>query len=189
MTDVVLFHHAQGLTAGIREFADRLGTAGHHVTVPDLYDGATFDTRDAGRTHAEELGFRTVLERGRAAVDGLPGEVVYAGFSLGVLPAQMLAQTRPGAQGAVLVSACIPPSEFGDAWPGGVPLQMHAMEDDALLLADGDLDVARELANTVAGAELHLYPGDGHLFADSSLPGYDAAATELLVARMLDLLG
>lgn len=87
------------------------------------------------------------------------------------------------------MSACIAPSEFGDGWPDRVPLQMHAMEADALMLADGDLDVARELAGTVPGAELYLYPGDGHLFADSSRPGYDAAATDLLVGRALDLLG
>lgn len=185
MTDVILFHHAQGLTTGVRGFADRLATAGHHVTVPDLYDGATFDTLDEGVAHAAQIGVPSILQRGRAAVDGLPDAVVYAGFSLGVLPAQMLAQTRPGARGAVLVSACVPPSEFGGPWPDGVPLQMHAMEADALLLADGDLDVAHNLAGTVAGAELHLYPGDGHLFADSSLPGHDAAAAALLTDRVL----
>ena len=189
MTHVVLFHHVLGRTPGIRVFADRLAAAGHRVTVPDLFDGAVFDTRDAGVAHAGELGFGTILGRGRAAVEGLPDAVVYAGFSLGVLPAQMLAQTRPGARGAVLVSACIAPSEFGDGWPDGVPLQMHAMEADALMLADGDLDVARELASAVPGAELYLYPGEGHLVADSSLPGYDAAAPDQLVGRALDLLG
>lgn len=97
MTEVVLFHHAQGLTPGIVAFADELRRAGHTVHTPDLFTGRTFDTVEEGVGHVEEIGFGEVIERGARAVDGLPGELVYAGFSLGVLPAQSLAQTRPGA--------------------------------------------------------------------------------------------
>jgi len=189
MTDVILFHHAQGLTSGVREFADQLRAAGHHVTVPDLYDGATFATLDEGISHAEQVGFGTLIERGRLAAEGLPNDTVYAGFSLGVLPAQMLAQTRPGAKGALLFHACIPVSEFGSAWPQGVPVQIHAMEADELVVAGGDLDAARELVKTAEDAELFLYPGDRHLFADSSLPSYDASAAALLRQHVLDFLG
>lgn len=188
MTDVILFHHAQGLTGGVREFADQLRAAGHHVTVPDLYDGATFDTLSDGVAHAGQVGFDTIIERGRLAAEGLPDEIVYAGFSLGVMPAQMLAQTRPGAKGALLFHACVPVSEFGCPWPDGVPLQIHAMEADELLVAEGDLDVARDLAETIDSAELFLYPGDRHLFADSSLPGYDESAATLLRQRVLSFL-
>lgn len=188
MTDVVVFHHALGLTDGVREFAEQLRAAGHEVTVPDLYEGATFDTLEEGVAHAEHIGFDTVLDRGRAAVADLPAELVYAGFSLGVMPAQMLAQTRPGARGALLFHACVPPSEFGSGWPKGVPVQIHAMEHDALLLADGDIDVARELADTVEEARLFLYPGDGHLFADPGLPDYDAGAALLLDYRVVNFL-
>lgn len=189
MTDVILFHHAQGLTGGVREFADRLRAAGHHVTVPDLYDGATFDALGDGVGYAQQVGFDTIVERGRLAAEGLPDEIVYAGFSLGVMPAQMLAQTRPGAKGALLFHACVPPSEFGGPWPQGVPLQIHAMDADEFFVAEGDLDAARELAETVESAELFLYPGDQHLFADSSLPGYDESAATLLMQRVLSFLG
>ncbi len=188
MTDLILFHHAQGLTDGVREFADQLRAAGHHVTVPDLYDGATFDTLDEGISHAEEVGFDTIIERGRLAAEGLPNEAVYAGFSLGVLPAQMLAQTRPGAKGALLFHSCVPPSEFGRPWPQGVPVQIHGMESDELFVTEGDLDAARDLVKTVEGAELFLYPGDQHLFADSSLPAYDEGAARLLKERVLSFL-
>lgn len=188
MTDVVLFHHAQGLTDGVREFADQLRAAGHHVTVPDLYDGATFDALDEGIAYAEQVGFDTIMERGRLAAVGLPNEIVYAGFSLGVMPAQMLAQTRPGAKGALLFHACVPTSEFGGPWPPGVPLQIHAMEADELFVAEGDLDVARDLAETIERAELFLYPGDQHLFADNSLPAYDESAATLLKQRVLNFL-
>lgn len=104
MPHVILFHHAQGLTPGVREFADQLRAAGHDVTPPDLYDGETFDSLDDGVGYAEEVGFDTIIERGRVAAEAVPHEAVYAGFSLGVLPAQMLAQTRPGGEGSLAVS-------------------------------------------------------------------------------------
>jgi dienelactone hydrolase len=189
MTDVILFHHAQGLTDGVRAFAGQLRAAGHHVTVPNLYDGATFETLDEGIGHAEQVGFDTIIERGRLAAECLPNSIVYAGFSLGVLPAQMLAQTRPGAKGALLFHACIPASEFGCPWPQGVPLQVHAMEADELFVAGGDLDAARDLVKTVEDAELFLYPGDQHLFTDNSLPAYEESAATLLMRRVLSFLG
>ncbi len=189
MTDVVVFHHAQGLTDGIRQFADDLRDAGHRVTAPDLYEGRTFDTLDDGVGYAEQVGFGTVIERGRLAAEGLPDEIVYAGFSLGVLPAQMLAQTRPGAQGALLFHSCVPPTEFGCPWPQGVPLEIHAMAADPFFVTEGDLDAARDLVETTEGAELFLYPGDRHLFADSSLPSYDEGAATLLTQRVLSFLG
>lgn len=187
MTDVILFHHAQGLTDGVREFADRLRAAGHQVTVPDLYDGATFDALEDGVGYAQQVGFDTIIERGRLAAGRLPSEIVYAGFSLGVLPAQMLAQTKPGAQGALLFHACVPPSEFGGPWPQGVPVQIHAMDADELFVTE-DLAAARELAETAKDAELFLYPGDQHLFADRSLPGYDESAATLLLQHVLSFL-
>jgi dienelactone hydrolase len=189
MPDVILFHHAQGLTAGVREFADQLRAAGHSVTVPDLYAGATFDSLEDGVGYAEQVGFDTIRERGRVAAEGLPHDIVYAGFSLGVLPAQMLAQTRPGAKGALLFHSCIPVSEFGGPWPQGVPVQIHAMEADELFVTEGDLDAARDLVKTAERAELFLYPGDQHLFADGSLPAYDESAATLLRQRVLGFLG
>jgi dienelactone hydrolase len=187
MADVILFHHAQGLTEGVREFADHLQGAGHRVTVPDLYDGKTFQTVNEGMGYVRQLGFGTIAERGRQAVEGLPEDVVYAGFSLGVLPAQMLAQTRPGTKGALLIYSCIPVSEFG-SWPQGVPVQIHGMDGDPSFVDEGDLAAARELVGMVDDAELFLYPGDKHLFADRSLPDYDEAAATLLTQRVLEFL-
>jgi len=186
MTEVVLYHHAQGLTEGVNAFADELRQGGHTVHTPDLCDGNTFSDLDDGVAYAKEVGFGAILERGRAAAEGLPPDVVYAGFSLGVMPAQMLAQTRPGAQGALLFSAALPTSEFGNGWPEGVPVQIHMMEGDPW--AEEDLPAARELTEKVDEAELFLYPGDRHLFADSSLPDYDEEAATLLRQRVLTFL-
>jgi dienelactone hydrolase len=186
MAEVLLLHHAHGLTAGCLAFADELRAAGHVVHAPDLYDGKTFTDLEDGIGYAKEVGFDTIGERGRGAAEGLPNELVYAGFSLGVMPAQMLAQTRPGAKGALLLHAAFPASEFG-AWPQGVPLQIHLMEADEFAL-EGDLDAARELAETIESAELYLYPGDRHLFSDRSLPDYEEAAATLLEQRVLSFL-
>jgi dienelactone hydrolase len=188
LTEVLLFHHAQGLTDGCRSLADRLRAAGHDVHTPDLYDGNVFADLGAGIGYAEEVGFATIIERGRNAAAALPARIVYVGISLGVLPAQMLAQTRPGALGAVLISAAVPPTEFGGAWPAGVPLQVHMMDADALVVDEGDLAVARGLAEALEGAELHLYEGSEHLFVDESLPDYDAAAAALVTEHVVGLL-
>jgi dienelactone hydrolase len=186
VAEVLLFHHAQGLTPGVIAFADELRAAGHTVHTPDLFDGKTFAVLDEGVGYAKQVGFDTILERGRLTAEGLPNELVYAGFSLGVMPAQMLGQTRPAAKGALLLSAAFPASEFGVYWPHGVRLQVHMMEGDEW--AAEDLPAARELVETTEGAELFLYPGDRHLFADSSLSDYDETAAELLKKRVLAFL-
>ena len=187
MAELVLYHHAQGLTDGVRSLADEIRSAGHTVHSPDLYDGNTFADLDTGVGYAKQVGFGAILERGKAAAEGLPNEVVYAGISLGAMPAQALAQTRPGAKGAVLISAAFPPSEFDGPWPEGVPLQIHMMEDDEWV-AEGDLDAARELERS-SNAELLLYQGDKHLFVDASLPDHDEGAATDVVEQMLSFLG
>ena len=187
MAEVLLFHHAQGQTAGFHAFADELRGAGHTVHTPDLFDGRTFPTLEEGVGFAEEVGFGTIIERGTRTADGLPEELVYGGFSLGVLPAQKLAQTRPGARGALFFYSCIPVSEFG-AWPAHVPVQIHGMDADPVFVGEGDLDAARELVEAADRGEVFLYPGDQHYFADSSLPGYDESATRLLTERVVAFL-
>lgn len=182
MAALVLFHHAQGLTTGVLAFADELRAAGHTVHIPDLFDGRTFDTVEEGVRHAQKIGFGEVMERGTRAVADLPAELVYAGFSLGVLPAQQLAQTRPGARGALLLHACMPVTEFGAHWPEDVPVQVHAMDADPFF-AD-DVEAARALVEEAAEAELFLYPGDQHLFADASLPSYREEPAQLLRQRV-----
>ena len=189
MAEVVVFHHAQGLTSGVLAFADELRGAGHTVHTPDLFEGRTFATVEEGVGYAGEVGFGAVLERGVRAAEELPAELVYAGFSLGVMPAQKLAQTRAGARGALLFHSCIPVAEFGPAWPDGVPVQVHGMDADPFFVDEGDIDAARALVESTEQAELFLYPGDQHLFADSSLSSYDADVAALLSQRVLEFLG
>jgi len=189
MTEVVLFHHVQGLTSGLRELAGVLEAAGHVVHLPDVFEGRTFDDLESGIAHAREVGFGALVERGVAAAAGLPAEVVYAGYSLGVMPAQQLAQTRAGARGALLLEGCVPAAEFGDGvWPAGVPVQVHGAEEDPVFAGDGDLAAARELTAAVPDGALFLYPGKNHLFADSSLATYDPGAAVLLTERVLRFL-
>lgn len=184
MAELILFHHAQGLTPGVLGFAEDLRAAGHIVHTPDLYDGSTFTDIGSGVSHAEAIGFEVIIERGIAAASGFVDAVVYAGMSLGVLPAQKLAQTRSGARGALLYHSGVPTSTFGSSWPNGVALQMHVMADDDW----GDLADMKSLEAEIEGAELFVYPGSTHLFADSSLPDYDEDAARPLLERTLEFL-
>ena len=187
MTTVLLFHHAQGQTLGFLAFAQELREAGHTVDAPDLFGGGeTFGTVDEGVAHARQVGFGEIVRRGAAAAEGLPEDIVVAGFSLGVMPAQSLAQTRPGARGALLYHGALPPSEFGGPWPEAVPVQIHFMDQDPW--AEEDLPAAEALVKEVEDAELFIYPGSGHLFADPSSTDYDEQAAALLKERTLAFL-
>jgi dienelactone hydrolase len=188
MAEVVLYHHVLGLTTGVVAFAEKLREAGHTIHTPDLFNGRTFAALEEGLEFVRELGFGEVTERGIRAASELPEEVIYAGFSLGVVPAQKLAQTRAGARGALFFHSCLPVSEFGSDWPNGVPVQIHAMDGDPFFVEDGDIDAARALLEEAEQAEMFLYAGDEHLFADSSLPSYDEEATSLLMERVLEFL-
>ncbi|MBB3656618.1 dienelactone hydrolase [Rhizobium sp. BK650] len=186
MTEVLLFHHAQGLTPGVRAFAEEIRAFGHIVHTPDLFEGRTFASIEEGLAYIGGVGFDEMRERGVRLADALPAGIVYAGFSFGVLPAQKLAQTRPGARGALLFYSCLPISgEWAlGPWPDGVPVQIHGMDRDPVFVGEGDIDAAREIVEKADDAELFLYPGDQHYFADSSLPSYDADATALLTIRV-----
>jgi dienelactone hydrolase len=188
MAEVLLFHHAQGQTAGFHAFAEELRRAGHTVHTPDLYDGRTFTTLDEGMAFAQQVGFGEIVERGVRAAEELPSELVYAGFSLGVVPAQKLAQTRSCSRGALLFYSCVPTSEFGTSWPADVPVQIHGMDADPIFVGEGDIDAARAIVESTEHAELFLYPGSEHYFADSSLPSYDESAATLLTQRVLAFL-
>jgi dienelactone hydrolase len=192
MAEVVLFHHVQGLTDGVRAFAEELRTGGHTVHTPDLFGGERPATVDDGVAYVQKIGDEALGERADRVVADLPAGLVYAGFSWGAGTAQRLAQTRPGARGALLYEACMPITgewAFGP-WPDGVPVQVHGMDSDPFFALEGDIDAARELVATVGPelAELFVYPGDRHLFTDRSLPSYDADATALVVRRSREFL-
>ena len=103
------------------------------------------------------------------------------------MSAQALTQTRPGARGGLFLYAFLDPSEFESPWPPRVPAQIHMMEQDSEVL-EGDLDAARAFDAATDGAELFLYPGDAHLFADRSLSDYDEDAAGLVRERSLAFL-
>ena len=192
MADVVLFHHVQGLTDGVRAFAGRLRAGGHTVHTPELFDGERPATVDDGVAYVKSVGDRLLGERVARAVAELPERLVYAGISWGAAQAQQYAQTRPGARGALLYEACLPITgewAFGP-WPAGVPVQIHGMDQDPFFALDGDIDAARELVATAGPelAELFVYPGDRHLFTDSSLPSHDPDAAALVLRRSLEFL-
>ncbi len=192
MAEVVLFHHVQGLTDGIRTFAEELRAGGHTVHTPDLFDGERPATIDDGVAHMQSIGDEVLRERADRAVADLPEGLVYAGFSWGGSTAQQYAQTRPGARGALLYESCIPITgewAFGP-WPDGVPVQIHGMDKDPFFALEGDIDAARELVEMVGSelAELFVYRGDRHLFTDSSLPSYDSDAAALVVRRSREFL-
>jgi dienelactone hydrolase len=192
VAEVVVFHHAQGLTDGVRAFAGELRTGGHIVHTPDLFDGERPMTIDDGVALAESIGPEVLGQRADQAVADLPEGLVYGGFSFGASVAQQFAQTRPGARGALLYEGCLPISgEWAiGPWPNGVPVQIHGMDKDPFFALEGDIDAARELVETVGPelAELFVYPGDRHLFTDSSLPSYEASAAALVVQRSREFL-
>ena len=184
MADVLLFHHAHGLTHGLGKFADVLRAEGHSVTTPDLYEGRVFEDLDEGVAYAHSVGIDAITAAGVALAETFPAELVYAGFSLGAMPAQKLAQTRPGARAALLYHAGLPTRWFEAPWPAGLPLQLHVTEADEW----AELAEVQELAGEAEGSELYVYPGSAHLFTDSSLDDYDEGLAALVLERTLSLL-
>lgn len=180
MTEIVLFHHAQGLTAGVQAFANELRSAGHRVAAPDLYDGVTFDSLEAGVAQAEQIGFEEVIARGVAGAGDLDPGTVVIGFSLGALPAQQLAQTRSEVVGAVLLHGAVPSANFGGPWPAAVALQVHLGAADPW----SELPEAEQLVAEAANGELFVYPGSGHLITDRSLGEYEPDSAELIGRRV-----
>jgi dienelactone hydrolase len=189
MAEVLLLHHSQGLTPGVRAFADELRGAGHTVHTPDLFGGRTFDSIDEGMAYIRgTAGFDELIDRAVEDAGALPEGLIYGGFSFGVMTAQKLAQTRPGAAGALLFESAAPPNYFAEGWPADVPVQIHGMDGDPFFAGEGDIEYAREIVAAAHKGELFTYPGDRHLFTDSSLPQYDAEATALVRQRVLDFL-
>lgn len=188
MTDLVLFHHVRGLTGGVRAFAERLRERGHIVHTPDLFDERTFPTIEDGLGYVRQIGFEAVIERAVSACEDLPEELVFGGFSLGVMPAQYLLQTSSRARGGLFLHGFIDPAEFGDHWPDEVPVHVHGAQQDPFFVGEGDLAAAQAVQATADNLEIFLYPGSGHLFTDSTTSDYDEQATQEVAARADELL-
>ncbi|WP_229052401.1 dienelactone hydrolase family protein [Aeromicrobium sp. Leaf350] len=183
MAEIVFFHHAGGLTAGVRSFADTLRAAGHTVHTPDLFEGRTFTAVEDGVAFAQSLGPQVVADRVADAVQGLPTELVYGGASLGSVRAAEQVFERPGARGAFFLYGAVAPSWWESSWPAGVPVQAHQAEVDPWR----EVEAEEELAG-MPGAEVFVYPVTGHLFAEAGHPEFDAEASKLLTSRVLDFL-
>ena len=194
MAEVVMFHSVLGLRPGVLDAAERLRTAGHTVHTPDLFDGEIFDNLDDGMGKEEALGFREIVGRTEVAVAGLPAGLIFAGFSMGVVYAERLAASRPGALGAVLMHGAVPvdglTEYFGiERWPEGVPVQVHYAVDDPWVEAEQEVV---PLGDAVRGAgaefEQYVYPGSGHLFADPDFFEYDRASSKAMWERVVAFL-
>jgi dienelactone hydrolase len=194
MAEVLLYHHAQGQTPGFLAFAEELRAAGHTVHTPDLFDGEVFDDIDEGMRKEETLGYREIARRAKETVAGLPAGLVFAGFSMGSANAELLAASRPGASGAVLMHGAAPVealSEFFgvERWPAGVPVQVHYAADDPWVDAEEEVTpLGRDVRGAGAAFEEYVYPGSGHLFADPDVPEYDRAPSEEMWERVLAFL-
>jgi dienelactone hydrolase len=187
--EVVLLHSVLGLRPGVKRFAERMREAGHTVHTPDLYGGEVFHEMEPALRRSEEIGMEAWVVRAHAAVAELPGKLVYMGFSLGGDLAQVLAGSRPGAVGAVLLHSALPAGIIGlPGWPRTVPVQVHFAEHDPWReqkFIDGLRNDVRQAGGVF---ELYEYPGQGHLFTDPELPEYDAEATEQVMERVLRFL-
>ena len=194
MAEVALFHSVLGRRPGVIAAADRLRAAGHAVHAPDLYDGEVFDDLEEGQRKEEALGYREIARRAREAVAELPAGLVFVGFSLGAVHAELLAASRPGALGAVLMHGAVPIeglSEFFgvERWPAGVPVQVHYAAEDPWVEAEEEVAPLGDAVRGVGAAfGAHAYPGSGHLFADPDLPEYDRASSEAMWERVLAFL-
>ncbi len=186
--EVVLFHSALGLRPGVGEFADQLRAAGHTVHTPDSFDGDVFDDLEEGIRKRDEIGIPELIARAQASVAGLPPEFVFAGLSMGTGAAELMAASRPGARGAILMHGALAPADIGiEEWPR-VPVQVHYAEDDAFVAVDDVSALNAAVESAGVQAEVHVYSGVGHLFEDSALAGHDPTASKLMVERVLRFL-
>jgi len=184
MAEIVLFHHARGLTEGVHAFARTLRDAGHTVHTPDLFEGRTFSDVDAGVSYADSVGEETFARRAAQLVAELPADVVYGGMSMGAARAAESVLQRPGAQGAFFLYGAVAPSWWDATWPAGVPSQAHVSAGDPWREPEAEA----EYTASVPGGELFVYPGSGHLFAEPGSPDYDEQAAALATQRVLGLL-
>lgn len=184
MATLLLFHHALGLTEGMSAFADTLRDAGHRVATPDLFDGRVFSDLDEGVAYAEGLDRDEVAALAATALVDLGTPAVVGGFSFGSMSAQRLAQTRQDVLGAILYHGGVDPSWFGSPWPAALPLQLHEAEGDPW----AEPDEKAALIAAAPLAESFVYPGAGHLLADSSSPDHDPESARLITERTLAFL-
>lgn len=192
MAEIVLFHSALGLRPKVSAAAARLRAAGHTVHEPDYYDGDVFDDLDEGVRKRDALGYAEIARRAREAVANLPAGLVFASFSLGTGPVELLAATRPGDRGTVLMHGALTVEELGafgvERWPSGVLFRVHYATEDPWVDVEEVAALCEAVGRAGASFEEHTYPGSGHPFADPDLPGYDQTSSEAMWRRVLTFL-
>jgi dienelactone hydrolase len=114
----------------------------------------------------------------------MASDLVYGGMSMGAARAAEQVLARPGAKGAFFLYGAIAPSWWEATWPAGVPSQAHVTEGDEYREPDAETEYVAE----VPGAELFVYPGSGHLFAEPGHPDYDEETARLATERVLEFL-
>ncbi|NTV39691.1 MAG: dienelactone hydrolase [Demequinaceae bacterium] len=181
IAEIIFFHHAQGLTDGLRAMAERLRAAGHEVHTPDIYSGAVFGQLDEGLAFASRIGHDAIEEVARRAAREHPHANTTIGFSLGVFPAQLLAQEWRRIDGLVVVAGGLPPRDLGADWRVDVRLSVHVADPDDWI-PTGSLEA---LLRHARAPHIHRYQGLGHMFVDPSSPDYDADAADLFEERLL----
>ncbi len=186
MTDIALFHSVLGVRPGIGDAADRLRAAGHDVVVVDQYGGRVFDDYEEAGDFAESIGYPTLMRLAEEAVQGVPDGFIAAGFSIGGGMAEFVATRRP-VRGVVMLSGALDLTRLdADAWPAGVPAQIHYTTHDPFRNQAGIDAVAAQVRAAGASVDIFDYPGAGHLFTDPSrMTEYDADAADLLWSRVL----
>ena len=184
MAELLLFHHAHGLTAGLQSLADRLRAGGHTVHTPDCYAGRTFTSVDEGIAYAERIGHDALLDMALRMARTHHTANVVLGFSMGTLQAQYLAQHVRRMRACALMGGAIPPELLGSSWRPQVALQGHVADPDDWCTPD---ELAA-LERSAPHARVHRYPDRRHMFVDTSLHDYDADAASQFEERLTDWL-
>jgi dienelactone hydrolase len=191
VAEIALIHSVLGMTPGFASAADRLREAGHTVHVVDLFDGAApLDSYELAAERVQKIGVPELVGRARSAVQSLPPDLVYGGFSLGAALSAGLAARRPGARGALLLQGAPNPASIGaTSWPAGVPVQIHFALGDPGRNPTWIEELGSMIRTSGSPCDVFDYPGSGHIFTDASRPDeYDEASAELLWNRVFEFL-
>jgi dienelactone hydrolase len=185
--EIVLFHSMYGLRPVEMAAAGRLRAHGHHVVLPDLFEGRTAPGDvGSGLALMDRIGWPTIVATARATLDGVGDEAALIGFSMGV---GVIAEVWPDRLGAAAVACLHAPAVVPPGVRRGTPVQLHVATPDRFAPPDQVLAFETSAARTGALPSLRRYPGAGHYFTDPSLDDYDAAAEADVWTHLLGMLG
>ena len=179
---VLVLHEFFGMTPFFTGLADRLRDDRFTALVPDVYEGAVAGSVEEAKTLARSLDDERTVGTLMEAVEHMRmnwhPRVGVVGFSLGASLAAALAQeTQLDAVVLYYGFSEIDPSRW-DA-----PLLVHAAENDEW----DSLEDLRAALSPVEDAEIHVYPGTGHWFANEDVTdAYSPDAAETAYDRTLE---